>query len=568
MSSAIIGKSGTTPIKFNVEALMRTRLLIQANSGGGKSYCIRKILETTYGKIQHIVLDPEGEFASLREKYDYLLVGKDGDIQTDIRSAELLAKKLLEENVNAIIDLYELKHHERILFVKRFLDAMINARKDLWHHCLVVVDEAHIFCPEKEKSEAGSSVIDLATRGRKRGFCACLATQRLSKLHKDAAAECNNKLIGRTGLDVDMKRARDLEPGEFYAFGPALSHEIKKVKIGKVETSHPELGAGKIIVPAPATAKIKVVLAKLMDLPQKAEEELFEKEDLQRKVRELNAELRKAHAEKNRASVPVDKNQLAQSKSQGFSEGARAMEEQYQSYSKKLLQKLNERDVAIKKMLDEISIKDFKLPAKPEFKKPLNSNQPVSEKHSISNYKIAAIPAPRTPARIPLNETESKNGVLTKGALKMLKAVAMFHPKPITRQQVATLSGFTASSGTFGNYWGSLKKNDLIYESNGRTEITESGLQSAGSVPSLPSNPEEIVDMWANRFGGGAARMLRIIAEIYPKEISREEIGEKAGIVHTSGTFGNYLGELRKNRLIQVNGQIVRASKTLFLEEE
>jgi len=34
-----------------------------------------------------------------------------------------------------------------------------------------------------------------------------VATLRLSKLHKDTAVECNNKLIGRTGLDVDVKRA-------------------------------------------------------------------------------------------------------------------------------------------------------------------------------------------------------------------------------------------------------------------------------------------------------------------------------------------------------------------------
>jgi DNA helicase HerA-like ATPase len=110
----------------------------------------------------------------------------------------------------------------------------------------VVVDEAHVFCPQVGEAESAGAVIDLATRGRKRGFCAVLATQRLSKLHKDAAAECNNKLIGRTGLDVDVKRAadelglgkdrwrelRDLDAGEFFAFGPAISREVVKVKIG------------------------------------------------------------------------------------------------------------------------------------------------------------------------------------------------------------------------------------------------------------------------------------------------------------------------------------------------
>ena len=36
-----------------------------------------------------------------------------------------------------------------------------------------------------------------------------LAIQRMSKLREDAAAEQNNVLIGRAGLDVDMARAGD-----------------------------------------------------------------------------------------------------------------------------------------------------------------------------------------------------------------------------------------------------------------------------------------------------------------------------------------------------------------------
>jgi DNA helicase HerA-like ATPase len=52
-------------------------------------------------------------------------------------------------------------------------------------------------------------VIDLASRGRKRGLALVGATQRLSKLHKDVAAELLNKIIMRTGLDVDVQRAAD-----------------------------------------------------------------------------------------------------------------------------------------------------------------------------------------------------------------------------------------------------------------------------------------------------------------------------------------------------------------------
>src|SRR3989304_2795008 len=196
-------------VNIDVQRVIEGRLLFQANSGGGKSYALRKFCEVTHGKVQQIILDVEGEFSSLREKFDYILVGKDGDIPVNLRASELLAKRLLELNTSAIIDLYELKHHERKRFVKNFLDSLMQLPKELWHPCLIIIDECHIFSPESKSGQAESldSVKDLATRGRKRGFALVAATQRLSKLSKDVVAELNTKLIGRSSLDVDMKRA-------------------------------------------------------------------------------------------------------------------------------------------------------------------------------------------------------------------------------------------------------------------------------------------------------------------------------------------------------------------------
>ena len=71
-----IGKNiqTNTNLTINLPKLIDTRLLVQANSGSGKSWLLRKILEETHGKVQQIVLDLEGEFATLREKYDYVLI--------------------------------------------------------------------------------------------------------------------------------------------------------------------------------------------------------------------------------------------------------------------------------------------------------------------------------------------------------------------------------------------------------------------------------------------------------------------------------------------------------------
>lgn len=96
---------------------------------------MRRILEQSHGKVQQIVIDLEGEFSTLREQYDYLLCGKGGDVPASPKTAGLLAKKILKLNASAIIDLYELPHHDRKRFVRLFLESMINAPKELWHSC-------------------------------------------------------------------------------------------------------------------------------------------------------------------------------------------------------------------------------------------------------------------------------------------------------------------------------------------------------------------------------------------------------------------------------------------------
>jgi len=300
---------GAAPAKMDVQRLIETRLLLQANSGGGKSWALRRILEQSFGMVQHLVIDPEGEFATLRERYDYVLAGRAGDTPAEPRSAGLLARRLLELGTSAIIDIYELKHHERIAFVKNFLEALVNAPKALWHPALVVIDEAHVYAPEKDRAESLSAVVDLATRGRKRGFCPILATQRIAKLSKDAAAELNNKLIGRASLDNDMRRAADelgmaaredreglrtLAEGEFYGFGPAISQVVTKLKVGPVITTHPKAGSRHLMTPPPATAKVKAVLAQLADLPGEAEQEINDLKGAKAEISRLRGELTRA----------------------------------------------------------------------------------------------------------------------------------------------------------------------------------------------------------------------------------------------------------------------------------
>jgi hypothetical protein len=138
----------------------------------------------------------------------------------------------------------------------------------------------------------------------------------------------------------------------------------------------------------------------------------------------------------------------------------------------------------------------------------------------------------------------------------------------MTRAQPGTLAEFTPSGGTFGTYFASLKRQSLITEApSGDVQMTKAGLAYLGSdVPPRPQTTAEVLAMWRRALKSGERRMLEALVAVYPEMLSREALGEHTGFTPTGGTFGTYLGTLRRNGLIEVQGQELRASETLSLQ--
>jgi uncharacterized protein len=117
-------------LDVDVAQLVKSRLLMQANSGGGKSWTLRRLCAQTFGLVLHIVIDSEGEFYTLREKHNYALFGKGGDGLADLKSAPLLARRLLAPGLSAVADISELGVR-RPVFLKAFLEALVPAPREL-----------------------------------------------------------------------------------------------------------------------------------------------------------------------------------------------------------------------------------------------------------------------------------------------------------------------------------------------------------------------------------------------------------------------------------------------------
>lgn len=566
-------------VSMDLEKLVDSRLLVQANSGAGKSWAVRRLLEQSHGSVQQIVIDPEGEFSTLREKYDYILAGKGGDVPADPRSAGLLATKLLELKVSAIIDLYELSPIDRKRFVRIFLDAMTNAPKDLWHPVLVVIDEAHIFAPEKGESEAMGAVIDLATRGRKRGFCAVLATQRISKLHKDAAAECNNKLIGRAGLDIDRKRAseelgfttkeqnlslRSLEPGHFFAFGPAISDEVIELQVGPIETTHPKAGSRILSAVTPPTPGVKKILAKLADLPQEAAKEAKTMGELKDEI----TRLKRANSTHKQGVLgdfqqKIVEKSVKEAKNRWFKEITPIIKSA-EKYQKDLLWMIDHlyksAHAAPMPAFENVSLAVRSPVVQPgtvigtsKFVVDSDNKFVVAMKHRQDNIEHKQDDMMKSM----ILESPIKFGA---GEKKVLTAIAQ-HEEGLSREHITIVAGYKRS--TRDAYLQRLSAAGYIHiMDGGRISVTGEGMEKLGpDFQPLPTGRELLYHLLAT-LPEGEMKILRVLADAYPESVPRDTITEMTGYMRS--TRDAYIQRLTARQLVSSSNSGVIAAAKLF----
>ena len=59
---------------LDLEELLATRLLVQGNSGSGKSHLLRRLLEQSANLVQQAIIDPEGDFVTLADKFGHVVV--------------------------------------------------------------------------------------------------------------------------------------------------------------------------------------------------------------------------------------------------------------------------------------------------------------------------------------------------------------------------------------------------------------------------------------------------------------------------------------------------------------
>ncbi|MBP2132874.1 putative transcriptional regulator [Methanomicrobium sp. W14] len=252
-----IGKAGGRDFYIDAQELVTGRTCIIAQSGAGKSWSIAVLCEKMCrNNIGFCLIDTEGEYYSLKEKYDNIwwIGAEGGDSECDGITMDYDIEKVNIQHIlqRAVSEsrpvIYDVSEVEMIPRVTKMVHALYDVATEQRKPYLLIVEESDKFIPQSKDSI--KKIEEISRRGRKRGLGMMVATQRPAIVTKNVLSQCNNQIIGKLSIENDLKAVglffsskqeveelTTLNPGDFFVMGN-LVREKTKMRFGKRETQH------------------------------------------------------------------------------------------------------------------------------------------------------------------------------------------------------------------------------------------------------------------------------------------------------------------------------------------
>jgi hypothetical protein len=538
--------------------LIGSRAVIQGASGAGKTYAIRRILETTHGRMQHIVFDVEDELFTLRERFDYVLIGGDGaDAPLSEDTAGELAITLLELGVSAILQLNDLGLAGQRRVIARFLSGLMKAPRSLWHPILITLDEAHRYAPQSAPVESSEAIVNLATAGRKRGFGALFATQRLSQLSKDVLGQCPNRIMGRVDQALDRRVAADTLgfsassaeaqslmqlSHEFWVVGPAFAPQPRRMRFSPAVTTH--LSAGHDNVPPPPTPeKLRALLGRLNRIAAEPKTETTQSKSPGSRIQASMADAE--------AIRQADSRGYERGRKEGEAAGRAAASALYATEIARVAEAV-ERLRAVKAGSPPVHVLDpFNLAGARGAETPAALHSESAE--DASTLAEALITDERPARKSRANGAASLAHVPTAGAMQLLSTAVTHWPVRFTWSQLAALNSRKARGGHFNSCRKFLVDSGFVTERDGKIEPADTAFEKLGvSRRKKPRTREEILGMWLAALPSPAKDILREVAA-KPGTAAIEDVAGRLGLAPRGGHWNAGVSMLRINDLVRAS---------------
>lgn len=179
-----------------------------------------------------------------------------------------------------------------------------------------------------------------------------------------------------------------------------------------------------------------------------------------------------------------------------------------------------------------------------------------------------AVPLAPAPAKRPAEKVTSAPPAspvaLGAGARHLLQTLADAWPGKLTLKQWGTLAQREPSGGSFQENMRLLLEKNLVHRQNGYFRLGAAGCKLFNLDPSpAPKTTEEALKLWERALRPREMQILRRLAEIAPRGMTKEAIAKWLGLEVSGGGFQSYLLTLRQNDLIRQAGGTLHKNPNL-----
>jgi hypothetical protein len=564
--------------------------------GAGKSATGRRMAEQMYANgLPFVAVDPVGKWFGLRSSADGkapgipipILGGRHGDIPLERDAGALVADLIVDSRLSCILDLWLFPTEaDKVHFLTEFCKRLYRRNEEPLH---LFLEEADDYIPQNiyaEKARLFRAFEDVIRRGRANGLGCTMITNRTQGLNK-AVLEMTGTMIAMrtTGPRArhviedwfefhDLKKEAlaslpSLADGEAWVWSPESFKIMKRVQIDMPRTfdsgATPKVGArSQRKASTLADVDLAAFQVKMSQTIERAKAE-DPKElkrrvaDLERLVADLKAQKPKPSAVQVRVPVPILDDNVAAKLDEG------------QERAQDIAAKLQEHGTLLRSVAEDLatSAESYARAAsdvQQSMDRALKGIQSAQVDPSGRPPSEGGKSVPRVTGPKPSNDMRG----LRYGERRMLQALVRYHPRSLSRAETGMLAGIARKGGTFSTYLGVLKAKGLVGEADGYLYATHDALNMEDRGVSIPQSAEQLTELWSREVGGrnrlrqGERAMLASLIAVYPKGMARGELGERAGISRSGGTFSTYLGRLKSFYLVVEEGGFVKANLEIF----
>lgn len=203
-------------IRLLLRQLIGESVAILGVKGTGKSNTAAVFIEEMLSQgLPLCVIDLEGEYWGLREKYDIVVIGRSANVDVEVGAshAAYFAEYALSNGISLILDLSDFDSEEEIH------DFLLVYFRALWKHAgkvrrpyHVIVEEAHEFVPQNGGSPLKDILTRIALRGRKRGLGMMTISQRPANVAKNILTQAGIRVLHQVVYPTDMQVYQQMIP--------------------------------------------------------------------------------------------------------------------------------------------------------------------------------------------------------------------------------------------------------------------------------------------------------------------------------------------------------------------